>query len=173
VLAALLGLIDGWVQAGRPEAPTKPRLGGFERWARTVGGILARAGATAWLTNYREWTQAADDRSADYEALVEAWWEKWRLTNVAAKDLLSLASGAGLFPEMFALRDDGRLVWFAKKVLGAIVNRPFQGGLRPMRAGSGAHSRYFLSRFGAEEVAQEAGPVVMGQETRETREVEH
>ncbi len=48
LLAALLTIVRAWHTAGRPPAAV-PTFGGFERWAMTVGSILAYLGIPGFL----------------------------------------------------------------------------------------------------------------------------
>jgi hypothetical protein len=67
LLGALLTMIQGWVQAGKPPAK-RVSMASFEHWASMVGGVLEFAGYTDFLANtalmssrggteHRQWTR--------------------------------------------------------------------------------------------------------------------
>jgi hypothetical protein len=70
LLAALLTLARAWYAAGRP-APRTPRLGSYEAWCTTVGGILQYAGINGFLGNAAELYAEADVESIQWEAFLE------------------------------------------------------------------------------------------------------
>jgi hypothetical protein len=104
VLECLLGLVETWLAAGRPKHPN--RLGGFESWSETVGGILAAGGFRAWRTNEADWRKLADPQGAEMEAFVRAWHEAYGAADVAPKELRDLAAANELFGYIFAKRSE-------------------------------------------------------------------
>ena len=66
-----MGLVANWLAAGRPRHVD--RLGGFEQWSETVGGILQVNGLRAWRTNEGEWRKVANPHGAEMETFVEIW----------------------------------------------------------------------------------------------------
>jgi hypothetical protein len=77
LLAALLTLARAWYAAGRPSV-TVPVVGGFTGWARTVGGILAHAGVTGFLSNLDHMYEASDEEAGQWEGFLRAWRERYR-----------------------------------------------------------------------------------------------
>ena len=73
LVAAVLTIARAWYAAGRPKAEGTPRLGSFETWAETIGGILAFAGVDGFLGNLEELYDKADESSAEWEAFLEEW----------------------------------------------------------------------------------------------------
>lgn len=71
LVAAALTVARAWHVAGRPGKPEQ-RLGGFEDWTLTVGGMLAYAGEAAFLANVVDAQHEADAESAALEAFLEA-----------------------------------------------------------------------------------------------------
>jgi putative DNA primase/helicase len=69
---AALVLIQAWVAAGRP--PGHASLGRFESWTRTMGGILEVAGIPSFLSNAKEFYEAADQEGAAMRDFVTRWW---------------------------------------------------------------------------------------------------
>lgn len=146
VLAALLGIVEGWKAAGRP--PHTVRLGGFERWVEIVVGSLAHAGAKSIMGNYRDWVRAANDEGADIETLVEAWWNKHRDTPIEAKTILELVKATETFPEVLkAPTDGGQRVSLGRRVLTPLVDRPVNGKI-VRKGGNASNSRYWLESGG-------------------------
>jgi hypothetical protein len=73
---ALLTLARAWFAAGKPKAPNLPRLGSFEAWAETVGGMVSFAGIPDFLGNLAELYDKADAGGAEWEGFLQAWWEE-------------------------------------------------------------------------------------------------
>jgi hypothetical protein len=59
LLAAAFTLWLNWFAEGRPEANVT--MGSFERWARTIGGVLQRAGIPGFGTRTAEWLSFSED----------------------------------------------------------------------------------------------------------------
>jgi hypothetical protein len=79
-LAALLTVAVSWFVASKPAAssPT-PVIGGFENWARIIGGILEHAsfrnpgtGRLAFLGNVDEMYELADESTGQWEGFLQA-----------------------------------------------------------------------------------------------------
>jgi hypothetical protein len=73
---ALLTLARAWFAAGKPEAPNLPRLGSFETWVKTVGGMVAFAGISDFLGNLAELYDKADAGGLEWETFLYTWWEE-------------------------------------------------------------------------------------------------
>jgi len=75
-LAAILTIGRGWFAAGKPE-PKKPVpvLGGFEEWAKIIGGILSFAGVDGFLENLKQFHNEADLEGEEWGAFLTAWVE--------------------------------------------------------------------------------------------------
>jgi len=59
LLAAAFTLWRNWLASGRPEANVT--MGSFERWARTIGGVLQQAGIAGFGTNTAEWLSYSEE----------------------------------------------------------------------------------------------------------------
>jgi hypothetical protein len=66
ILVALLTLARAWFAAGKPDSQV-PAVGGFEEWARTVGGVLGFAGVTGFLKNLDGMYDSADESALQWE----------------------------------------------------------------------------------------------------------
>jgi len=73
---ALLTLARAWFAAGKPKAQDVPRLGSFEAWAETVGGMVAFAGIPGFLGNLAALYDKADAGGAEWEGFLSTWWEE-------------------------------------------------------------------------------------------------
>jgi hypothetical protein len=73
---ALLTLARAWFAAGKPKAQDLPRLGSFEAWAETVGGMVAFAGIPSFLGNLAALYDKADAGAAEWEGFLSAWWQE-------------------------------------------------------------------------------------------------
>jgi hypothetical protein len=76
LIHALLTLARAWFAAGKPKAENIPRLGSFEAWAETVGGMVAFAGIPDFLGNLEELYDKADASGAEWEGFLYTWWEE-------------------------------------------------------------------------------------------------
>ncbi len=92
---ALLTLIRSWYAAGKPKDSSLPRLGSFEAWAETVGGVLAHAGVEGFLGNLEALYSKADEGGAEWEAFLDAWWRTWGEDGQTVKAVAEAATKAG------------------------------------------------------------------------------
>jgi hypothetical protein len=76
LIHALLTLARAWFAAGKPKAPNLPRLGSFEAWTETVGGMVAFAGIPGFLGNLAALYDKADAGGAEWESFLQTWWEE-------------------------------------------------------------------------------------------------
>lgn len=87
LLHAALTLISAWVSEGQP--PGEARMGSFEGWARTMGGILATAGIAGFLGN-RDKLFERDPESARWRSLAKEWARQHAARLVSVADLYQL-----------------------------------------------------------------------------------
>ena len=73
ILAAILTIARGWVVAGMPEAPDLPHLGGYERYCRVAGGVLAYMNVSKFLSNLDAMYNEADTETPRWEGFFETW----------------------------------------------------------------------------------------------------
>jgi hypothetical protein len=104
ILGCLIGMVELWKRNGRP-AGKKP-MGGFESWARCIGGIMAVAGFSEWMDNAKAWRMESDPRGNDLRALVDEWAEHYGQQSVDANTLLSIARRLELFPDIIAGKNE-------------------------------------------------------------------
>lgn len=132
---AALTLIQAWLVAGRPRAGV--RLGMFEDWSATMGGILQVAGIPGFLGNLEEFYEASDAEGAAWRAFVARWWERhaenavgvsdlYQLVNPVEEDSLDLPLGDG--------KEQSQKIKLGKLIAGA-RDRQFDG-LRIVAAGT-------------------------------------
>lgn len=93
---ALLTIARSWYAAGCPKDDSLPRLGSFESWAETVGGMLAHAGVQGFLSNLDELYENADSETEEWTGFLETWQSKLGEKALAAK----------ILAEEWVLRDD-------------------------------------------------------------------
>jgi putative DNA primase/helicase len=92
---AILVLIQNWIAQGCPKSGGV-RLGSFESWSDTLGGILACAGIKGFLGNRAHLHRNNDNESDLWEGLVNRWWDEYGNSEVSATQLVSLAEGFNL-----------------------------------------------------------------------------
>lgn len=144
VMACLIGAVENWVDSGKPLH--RNRLGGFENWAGTVGGILHVNGFDDWRANEERWRQQADPRGAELLSFVEAWFAKYGLEAVEPQKLRELALRNGLFPHILSKgKAEAAGVAFGH-MLSSHVDTPI-GSSRIRRTGASNHSKYHLEEI--------------------------
>jgi hypothetical protein len=87
---AALVLVQHWIAGGRRPG-TDARLGSYESWAETVGGIPASAGIQGFLANRAAFAAVADAESAEWTRFVADWWESFGADPVEMGALFPLA----------------------------------------------------------------------------------
>ncbi len=140
VVGALLGMVENWTSAGRPGG--SQTMGGFEEWARTVGGIMTVNGFTRWYTNTRAWRRQADPDGEDLRALVEAWASKHLDEHITAKQLVAITLDLGIFPHVLKSKEEGRPATLGR-MLRKNMDTPV-GGYFIRATGCGNASLYWL-----------------------------
>lgn len=70
ILGELLGMIERWRQAGRPEADVPSRFN-KRGWGRVIGGILAHNGVHGFLANADEAANEFDGARRDFAELIK------------------------------------------------------------------------------------------------------
>ncbi len=87
---ACLTLGQAWLAAGRPMG--KQKLGMFEGWAATMGGILDVARVPGFLANITEFYDQADVEGQATRAFIEGWWERHETATVTVGQLYEIAN---------------------------------------------------------------------------------
>jgi putative DNA primase/helicase len=72
LLAACLTIVRAWVVAQKPPPRLAPKLGGFEGWSQTIGGILEHAGMTDFLGNLGALYESVDEEDAPWTEFLRA-----------------------------------------------------------------------------------------------------
>ena len=119
LVAAALTLGRAWIVAGRPNGTA--RLGMFEQWAETMGGIFDVAGVHGLLTNAAELYDTADAEGAAWRALVERWWAAHADRDVGIAELWQLLAADDAEPIALPLGNGGERSQRTK--LGRLVGR--------------------------------------------------
>ncbi|MEO8593813.1 MAG: hypothetical protein ABI759_10870 [Candidatus Solibacter sp.] len=145
VVAALITMTLAWMTAGSPKA-TVPRIGSFDVWAETIGGILDFAGVKGFLENLTDVRTDADEESEDWEAFLTAWARAYGDAEVSARsiadDFMHKEILAGLLPEELG---DPTGVTLGKRLGKALARKAGtrfgQRELRVERGGIDSHTR--------------------------------
>jgi hypothetical protein len=95
---ACLTIIQAWIAAGRPAGPI--RLGTFEAWSTTMGGVLMVAGVPGFLGNSPDLYAQADDETRPWRGFVRSWWDKHHDKPVVTHDLYLLADRDDLLADV-------------------------------------------------------------------------
>ncbi|GHO44112.1 hypothetical protein [Ktedonospora formicarum] len=113
IIAVLLTLVRAWYDAAKPSLSEPIKMGSFQAWVNTIGGILERGFPESFLANAQA-LQEQDEDALQWSAFLHAWHAHYHqdhiLASVLAKDMKagSLVEGgkstlAGLYN---ALPDD-------------------------------------------------------------------
>lgn len=87
---SLLTIARSWYAAGCPKDEALPRLGSFESWTATIGGMVSHAGFGEFLGNLEELYEKAAEGEAEWEAFLEAWWRQRGEDSITGKSLAKL-----------------------------------------------------------------------------------
>jgi hypothetical protein len=128
ILCAIFTLARGWIAAGRPgPADGTPRLGSFERWCETIGGILRVAGMPKFLGNVEQLYDMADDDTPAWAGFLAAWHRIYGEEAITVSQLVANASKPELadgFPaEIAAALDKGPPASAAKRIGKALSRK--------------------------------------------------
>jgi primase-polymerase (primpol)-like protein len=93
LIRAILTLVRGWYAAGQPVAANLPSLGTFTGWVKMVGSILAYAGVNGFLANQDRLYEEVDEESAQWEAFLQAWLDRFGSTWVRIADIIASING--------------------------------------------------------------------------------
>ena len=152
VLSCLLGMVQNWLSAGQPSGSCP--MGGFDRWAEVIGGIMAHHGYTKWLSNAKDWRNAANPVKSDLEALVEEWHKEHGTieapvggsASASVTDLVDIANRIEVFEDVLqGRRDKGAMTAFGMKVLSRSLNMPVKGFVI-QRMGQSRPALYYLRK---------------------------
>ena len=83
LLSMLLTMVRAWIVAGKPKG-TAPRIGSFEDWSKTIGGILTYAGVEGFLENAAELYASADQETGQWDLFLEQWQNLHRDNKITA-----------------------------------------------------------------------------------------
>ena len=106
LLGALLTMARAWAANGKPQSDDGPRVGGFQSWADTVGGILDFCGVPGFLANEAAWREKQNEDEAEWERFIVAWHGAYGDRPVTTKDLKAdLDAPHDLLPDTPSLLD--------------------------------------------------------------------
>ncbi len=95
LVGAILTLVQAWIAAGRPAFGGR-RLGSFEDWTETLGGILEVIGVPGFLANLEDFYATADTEGTVWRDFVRDWWAEYGPEAKIAADLVPIAIRAGI-----------------------------------------------------------------------------
>lgn len=133
IIAAIFTIARAWVFAGKPMAVTKvPRMGGFENWQDTIGGILAFAGVSGFLENLQEVHDDLDSDTSQAETVIAKMYSLWGSSNVTAAQIADHLSTEEIKLSQLDLDEDRLLdllpavladAWVGRKAFNAVLGR--------------------------------------------------
>ena len=154
ILAAILTITRYWVQQGKPVPGNDvPKLGGFQQWRDTIGGILATAGFTGFLANLDQLYEELDVDGTQWDVFIAGWYEIWGERPITTADLIAHVKAENdstnpltayslqiseVLPDGIADAINDRKGSLSRRVGNAIrkhKDRVFTGGLRLVKDG--------------------------------------
>jgi hypothetical protein len=89
ILAATITIARAWILAGKP-GPDKavPKMGGFDGWRDTIGGILHFAGVPKFLGNVEQMYAQADADTPQWETFFEKWHTLWGVSGITVSKMI-------------------------------------------------------------------------------------
>lgn len=91
LVTAVITLINGWMQAGRPDYNGK-LLGSYEGWTALIGGLLQHIGIDGFLGNHAELMESGTSDHAPLAAFVAEWYRRHGQTETESAKLFKIAS---------------------------------------------------------------------------------
>lgn len=91
LLHAILTLGRAWFAAGCPKPCIRP-LGGFQRWANVVGGILENAGIHGFMSNSDDLWDEVNTESSSWQKFLEIWFELFGSTVKTTKEVMEIVA---------------------------------------------------------------------------------
>ena len=74
---SVLVLVRNWLAKGRPPYTGGKRLGAFETYVSTIGGILEAAGIPGFMLNRHRLAESTGDEGGTLKEFVQAWWNEF------------------------------------------------------------------------------------------------
>lgn len=153
ILAALLKLVEHWIEQGAQELPSLPKISSFESWSTIVGSIMHSAGLTEWLTNFKE-AQEAMSRGDDWSAFIHAWYDTHKVESVSTAQLWIICTKTGLLGAVLGDQSDRSQQTRLGKALAKQHQAVFgalQVQLQPQRANSALYRLHRIALTGMQE----------------------
>jgi len=157
---ACLTMVRHWVAVGKPAGQRK--MGSFEGYARTLGGILEACEIPGFLENYEAHFRRADTASEEWEAFITSWYEKFSLRPRTVTELASFMEDEKLLETVVPAGKNpaGRRVSLGKRLQGQI-DRIYNGlaiGLHNERNANGLRE-YHVTRLRPEDGPPRPAPL--------------
>ncbi len=146
-----------WYVAGMPEPTIRP-LGSFEKWTKTVGGILQYAGIGGFLSNSAAMYDAADDESREWEQFLLALFEVFGASPFSVSEIVDRLDSRKWASSLEPPPDAARIKAALPSALSEAIGRDGQFSARIGRAFSIRADR----RFGKSEVHLKRGNFLTG-----------
>jgi putative DNA primase/helicase len=144
LVTALLTAARAWILAGRPDGGV-PAIGSFDKWAETVGGILANASVRGFLSNLDKVRAEADEESNEWEFLLTWWASRFGEEAITAATLAGWLDDGfppAMLPQEFGDKETGSFTKRVAKTLARKVGTRFgERELRIERGEPDSHSK--------------------------------
>lgn len=125
ILSCLLGMVENWIEKNRPKGPSLGaiRLGGFESWSESIGGILHVNGFHEWMGNVEQWLKNSDSDGAEMSQFVNLWSTKLGSHWVNGQQILECIRGTEIFEGIFTRKSPNRALGIIlRNYLGAPID---------------------------------------------------
>ncbi|EFH90810.1 hypothetical protein [Ktedonobacter racemifer] len=87
IITALLTLVRAWYDAGKPLMSEPIKMGSFQAWVNTIGGILEHGSVNDFLGNAQA-LQEQDEDALQWAAFLRAWLAHYHLNQILASVLV-------------------------------------------------------------------------------------
>lgn len=127
IFGCLLGMVENWLEEGMPPSDKPRPFGGFDAWARAIGGILSINGRPEWRANEDEWRDQFNEEGDSRSRLVSVWWQEAGGSLRKSKDILDICDRYEILVRIIAKptsrgRETGMGLWLRQQVNTPIDN---------------------------------------------------
>ena len=142
LLSACLTLVRAWVRAGMPKVQPPERMGSFDAWAETMGGILSVAGVPDFLRNWPDTASEVNSTEGEWLEFVHEWQGKFAEDWVTSQELYDeVVCASGLYGS-----------WATPRLLLGLFGRHPSNGSHTLGLALGKRKGTVLGGFKAEQL---------------------
>ncbi|WP_332445400.1 hypothetical protein [Dehalococcoides mccartyi] len=88
IIAAILTIVRGWVNAGMPKVESPVNLGGYEAYSSIIGGVLNFMGIKGFLSNLDKMYDEVDQDTPQWSGFLQTWTDIVKENPVTSNELI-------------------------------------------------------------------------------------